>query len=613
MGSAQDSAMTDLSTDQEDNPRFTVEELLDEFDLTLDPAPSFPKIIGAILDQSAVLSNPHFNWLVDQGLLARNSKPSNGWHKMICPLVHEHTDGDESGPGIRFAADGTIAFHCFHSHGDKFRTKEYLEWVRQQNGPTASLTAAFTWDEPDLLLLEPEHGPLPEPPLEVLHPEWQEWVKTASKGAGAPAAFVLQGLLAVTAAVCGAGIEIQIGTSWREPGVLWLMMVAAPSAGKSPALIASRRLIRKIGEELKRQNLIQGVKYAHDLVQFEEATDARKKALKEKKTPALLPAKPQKPPHLQLVVGNTTIEALAAALSANLRGLIAIHDELSSLLLNLNRYSGGNDRPLYIEAWAAAPWTINRKTLDTPIEIPRAAVTMLGGMQPEKLREFFDDQADDGLGARFLYTWPDPPNRVPLWERRGADDAWASAAIERIWQAMGTPAKPFVLAIDPRTFDPVDERLVNLARREEGFVAGFVGKGRGTIARLAALLTLLEWSASADPTPPTTVSTSALAGATSLWEEFFLPHARAVFCVGGRSPQELRLRKAALYLRSNHLSTVRRQTIRVDAFGRTLDARDADGILRELEHRGIVRPVHRAATGPGRPPAEWEVNPRIFD
>jgi uncharacterized protein DUF3987 len=170
-----------------------------------------------------------------------------------------------------------------------------------------------------------------------------------------------------------------------------------------------------------------------------------------------------------------------------------------------------------------------------------------------------------------------------------------------------------VLAIDPRAFDPVDERLVILARREEGFIAGFVGKGRGTIARLAALLTLLGWSASDDPTPPTTVSESALAGATRLWEEFFLPHARAVFRVGGRSPQELRLRKAALYLRDNRLTTVRRQTIRVDAFGRTLDAQEADGILRELERRGIVRPALRAANGPGRPPAEWEVNPRIFD
>ena len=41
--------MTNLNTEHEDNPRFTVEELLAEFGLTLDPAPSFPRISGAIL------------------------------------------------------------------------------------------------------------------------------------------------------------------------------------------------------------------------------------------------------------------------------------------------------------------------------------------------------------------------------------------------------------------------------------------------------------------------------------------------------------------------------------------------------------------------------------
>ena len=54
------------------------------------------------------------------------------------------------------------------------------------------------------------------------------------------------------------------------------------------------------------------------------------KAGKEKKTPATLLQKPEKPPYRQLAVGNTTIEALASSLYANPRGVIAIHDELSS-------------------------------------------------------------------------------------------------------------------------------------------------------------------------------------------------------------------------------------------------------------------------------------------
>ena len=233
-------------------------------------------------------------------------------------------------------------------------------------------------------------------------------------------------------------------------------------------------------------------------------------------------------------------------------------------------------------------------------------------MQPEKLREFLDGEADDGLAARFLSVWPDPPPRVSLWERRGGDDTWAAGAIERIWAAVGTPERPLVLNLDPHAFDPIDARLVELARREEGFMAGFAGKGRGTIARLAGILTLLEWATTPSSPLPTTVSTTALAGATRLWEEFFQPHARAIFRVGGRGQRELRLRKVALYLRDNKLHTFRRDTIRVKALGRTLDAPDVDPILRHLEQRGLIRSVQRTTGGPGRPPAEWEVNPRIY-
>jgi hypothetical protein len=551
--------------------------------------------------------------LVDRGLLSPDAKASDDWYRITCPWIHEHTDGDETGTYVRFNVDGTTAFHCFHSHGDKFRTTQFREWVRDNGGPNVVSTAVFTWEDPDLVLLAPERGPLPDPPLEVLAPDWREWVEKTSAGAGVPPAFVLLGLLAAVAAVGSAGVEIQIGDTWSEPLVLWLMMVASPSAGKSPALTASRRLLARVVAKLKHQNLDNDIQHSSELLRYELAKAAYKKAQKDKKPLPSLPPKPEKPPFLQLVVGNTTVEALAAALKANPRGVLAIHDEMSSLLLNLNRYSGGNDRPLYLEAWAAAPWIINRRHLEKPIEISRSAVSMFRGMQPEKLREFLDSEADDGLAARFLSAWPDPPHRIPLPERRRGDDEWADTAIERIWEIAGTPNKPLVLSLDPRAFDPIDARLVGMTRKEEGFMAGFTGKGRGTIARLAGALTLLEWAATASTAPPTTVSDSALAGAIRLWEEFFQPHARAIFRVGRRSTRELRLRKVAVYLRDKQLRTFRRETIRVRALGRTLDAPDVDPILRDLEQRGLIRPLRRVNSGPGRPPAEWEVNPRIFE
>jgi hypothetical protein len=592
------------------DPRWDVDELAKEFGVTLvDPEPPLPYVSVAALEAHAAANNPLFMHLTKLGLLPVDAeRNTSGWYPLKCPRADEHTGGDTSGTYVRFNIDGSTAFKCFHSHGDSFRTPQFLDWVKVQGGPVSS--AVFTWDEPDLLLLEPDRGPVPEPPLDTLPREWREWILAASAAAGAPAGFVLLGLFAAAAGACGAGVCVRIGPRWLERLVLWAMMVAAPSSGKSPALEATRHLLAEIDRQHRDQNLRKQTEYAAARAAAALLKHASKRPAGSTPQPG---PEPKKPSHLQLIIGNTTIEALAAALEANPRGLLAIHDELSSLLSNLERYSGGTDRPLYIEAWAAARWIINRRHLEKPIEIPRAAVSILGGIQPEKLRGILEGEDDDGLVARFLFVWPDAPRHIPLFERLGGNDAWAAAAMHRIWLVAGSPTTPLTLDLDPHAFNETDRRLVEMARREEGFRAGFVGKGRGTITRLAGILTLLEWATSSDATPPTVVSRTALDGAIKLWEQYFLPHAAAVFRVGGRGRQELRLRKVALYLRNNRLYRFRRETIRVHALGRTLDAPDIDPILRDLEGRGLIRPVPRATSGPGRPPLEWEANPQLFE
>jgi hypothetical protein len=171
-------------------------------------------------------------------------------------------------------------------------------------------------------------------------------------------------------------------------------------------------------------------------------------------------------------------------------------------------------------------------------------VTIVGGIQAEKLRELFDDNAYDSLGARFLAS-SDPQS--------GFLSGSSAAPTMSGQQVAGTPATLRLLDVDPCAFAPDDQRSGKPCTTRGRFHRRVRGQGTRTIARFAALLTLLEWSASPDPSPPTTVSESALAGATRLWEELFLPHARAVFRVGGRSPQEFAA-KAAFYLLSNRFS-----------------------------------------------------------
>ena len=62
-------------------------------------------------------------------------------------------------------------------------------------------------------------------------------------------------------------------------------------------------------------------------------------------------------------------------------------------------------------------------------------------------------------------------------------------------------------------------------------MAGWLGKGRGTVARLAAVLALLDWTANrpSNALPPTVITTQHLCAAWDLWERYYRPHAQAVF------------------------------------------------------------------------------------
>lgn len=52
------------------------------------------------------------------------------------------------------------------------------------------------------------------------------------------------------------------------------------------------------------------------------------------------------------------------------------------------------------------PYRVERQKHPVPIEVRRLAVAVMGGTQPERLSEMFQD-ADDGLLARLIWAWPE--------------------------------------------------------------------------------------------------------------------------------------------------------------------------------------------------------------
>ena len=128
------------------------------------------------------------------------------------------------------------------------------------------------------------------------------------------------------------------------------------------------------------------------------------------------------------------------------------------------------------------------------MHLPHFPVSVVGSIQPDRLAEVFQG-GDDGMAARFLYAWPEPPKYRSILERQVARDDEALDLLQHIDRAAGSAERPLVLAFDHHAatfFDGFCERLHEDAQLAEGLEAGWLGKGRGTVARLAGLLALLH-------------------------------------------------------------------------------------------------------------------------
>ena len=166
-----------------------------------------------------------------------------------------------------------------------------------------------------------------------------------------------------------------------------------------------------------------------------------------------------------------------------------------------------------------------------------------------------------------------------------------------------------------KVFDRHLARLHEALPRCDGVAAAWLGKGRGTVARLAAALVLLGWSvvASSAAPPPRVLSEEAMIAAVTLWD-YFRQHARAVLSRGLASQADHRMRQVVDWLRLSRLPHISREHVRREALGQALDGHQTLQLLEKLEQAGCVRrEATVAAEGGGPRPLRWAVNPHLIN
>lgn len=496
------------------------------------------------------------------------------------------------------------------------------------------------WDDPELSLLEDRRGDLPEFPTNGLGPAAASFLQRAAVGAGTSVAHVAVPLLAIASSLIGAARQVRASTSWHEPFSLWTAVVGESGAGKTPGLEVSRRVLSVI--ERSRNESVDALRREHE--QQNAVAKAAEKKWKAEVSKALEDNKPPPPRPLEaedlgpfvaprFYASNTTIEKLAVMVKARPRGMLVICDEMSGLFANMGRYSGGSDRPFWLECWNGGPYIVER--LHRPsVSVDHLLVGLTGGFQPDKLdRAFAGD--DDGMYARMLYGWPEEPPYRPLTNDASFVDAQLLEATTRLINlpaGEGTHVEPkyLDLAVDARTAFEAFRKTTHERRAQlEGRERQWCAKGSSHVLRLAGTLAYIDWSMRGGGDPayafkddpqfhrllrnaeePSEIDGACMRRAIDLWHGYFWPHAQACLRQMGLSEQHRLERRVLRWLKIEKLAEVSREEVRRDALARKFEAERVQVILDRLVAVGWLRERQQATAG--RTARRWQVNPLLF-
>jgi hypothetical protein len=301
-------------------------------------------------------------------------------------------------------------FHKVSAKSDKYDAAECdAKWNKHLNADSLTYKSIFHWakergwvnPQPTVIEIEPWTGkpvdvyseqPCPNFPLDVLPQELINYAQGYSDSSGFDVGAFAFTTLFGTMGLIDKRARIKASDTWFQPPTIWAALADSSGGGKSMVISTGAKLLNSINKKI-----------VTDSMRESDSFNKAKAALNNKAQLGEL----QKPDWHQIVVEDTTTEALADVLKTNPRGVTLIADEMTGFIGNLDAYSGGGgdrDRGIYLSAYDGGSKTINRKGAGYTY-VPNFAVSILTGVQPAKLADLYKKSAAggaDGLYQRFL-------------------------------------------------------------------------------------------------------------------------------------------------------------------------------------------------------------------
>jgi hypothetical protein len=305
---------------------------------------------------------------------------------------------------------------------------------------------------------------------------------------------------------------------------------------------------------------------------------------------------PEEPePARRLLVSDITTEGLLSVHARAPLGLLLYRDELGGWLRGFNQYKGGkgSDAQTWTEMYQGNPCLIDRKGSGT-LSVPRAAVSIVGGVQPELLRNALcGEHLYDGVASRVLFIAP--PERPKWWSEETVSDEtrehWAGLLDELLALPPNEDGTPVDLPMTVEAKDVWVRYYNEHAEREageDGPVRAAMSKLEAATARLALVIQLAEDPLSVE------VDTAAIEAGITI-SNWFEGQARRVYQGFEETEQERARRAVCAWIRRQGGETTRRDLAR---FGPGRVRSRAGEVLADLVTAGLVK--QRPSSSGGR-------------
>lgn len=463
------------------------------------------------------------------------------------------------------------------------------------------------------------HGELPQMevewqpfPVELLPAAVRDYVTQTAEGMACDPTLVAIPMLAAVAAAIGNTRVISLKSDWQEPAILWAAIVAESGSLKTPAMRKALQFVNEQEREVEQRNTVAVEEYEEERVVHESRMAAWKQQSRRHGDDAgRPPAPPRKPLRTAHVVSDCTIEAVAAILADNPRGVLLERDELSGWLGGFDRYKAGGAGRVSSEVghWLsmhnASPLRLDRKSTGR-VYVDHASLSIAGGIQPDTLVQAIGhEHVGNGLLARFLLVAP--PRRPKRFNTNVAGFAEVEAARQlfRTLYAIPVPdAGPVALPLsrDAETAwatwdDAHSVRQCNAS----GVMASMLSKIEAAAARLA-LIHYVCRQASDEPTLPNEVDVESVTVGIRLAEWFAREWQRVYEATIGGGPRDDHGGELLAWVDGQGGEAAVREISQ--RFRRYRDADVLERSIKRLVQAGRIE-TFSIQNDRGGPPAEW--------